>query len=70
MRINHLEKTFENVIANIANDVYFLKATRSTPRSTNVNYQFTSKRIQTVALEDIQGYLDDPNVALVTIELE
>lgn len=70
MRIIHLEKTFENVITNRDNEVFFLKATRSASKENGVGYQFTSKRIQSIALQDIQKYLDDPKVALVTVEME
>lgn len=68
MKIIHLEKTFENVITHRNDDVFFLTATKS--GGVKFNFQYASKRIETVALEDIQKYLDDPRTALVKVDME
>ena len=66
LKINYLEKTFDNIIEGRNREVYLMRVSNKSISS--VAYQFNAKHVSTISLGDIQKILDDPNVALVSIE--
>lgn len=71
MRIVQLDKTIDTVLANLKNeDVYFLRLTKFRTKSGSNNYNFTSRRVKTVAIGTMDQYINDPDIALIKVEVD
>ena len=71
MQITQLEKTLDNVLANLTSeDVYFIKHITFGRKGGGENHRFDIKRLSRQKVNDIEYYINDPDIALVKIEVK